>query len=150
MYYHMDTDQRENILREPKPNVPEDLPSSLADNLPSDLKTFFKEKYAPAFICRYVGRTQKYAPSFTQQEMKDLWYWWEGNGKSCLSQSKEYNDVNRLSSREAMKRRYEKKLEPYLNDNPDKWAEDLYNAVINNTHLMETWVNFPMQGVSIT
>ncbi|PGH13744.1 hypothetical protein AJ79_03443 [Helicocarpus griseus UAMH5409] len=145
MYYHMDTDQREKILREPKPLVPEDLPTSLADNLPSKLKSFFKEKYAPAFICRYVGRTQKYATSFTDQGFKNLWYWWEGNGKNCLSQSQEYNDINRLSSREAMKKRYADKLEPYLNNNPDQWAEDLYTALINSKHLMLVWANKPIQ-----
>lgn len=45
-----------------------------------------------------------------------------------------------------MKRRYEKKLEPYMNDNPDKWAEDLYKALNNNKHLMSKWVNDPTQG----
>ncbi|KAI1757865.1 hypothetical protein F4782DRAFT_475448 [Xylaria castorea] len=144
MYYHMDDTQREKILQVPKPNE-NDLPASLADNLPSQLKTFFKEKYGPAFICRYVGRTQKYMKSFTDQEMKDLWYWWQGNGENTLSHSEEYNDINRLSSREAMMRRNAKKLEPYLTSDPDDWATQLYNMLTTNKRLLRTFVHFPIQ-----
>lgn len=144
MYYHMDDTHREKILQVPKPTVPQELPSALADNLPSKLKTFFKERYGPAFICRYVGRTQKYMKSFTDQEMKNLWYWWQGNGKTSLSQSEEYNDINRLASREAMSRRYESNLEPYLNDNPDAWAQKLFESITNNKHLMLNWAIRPI------
>ncbi|KAH0598391.1 hypothetical protein MHUMG1_03689 [Metarhizium humberi] len=139
-----DENQREKILQIPKPTVPDELPAALADNLPDNLKTFFKDKYGPAFICRYVGRTQKYMKSFTDQEMKKLWYWWQGNGKDCLSQSEEYNDINRLSSREAMKRRYESNLQPYLDDNPDDWATKLFTEVTNNKRLLLNWVHFPI------
>ncbi|KAB8291299.1 hypothetical protein EYC80_009985 [Monilinia laxa] len=145
MYYHMDDTQREKILQVPKPNVPDELPAALADNLPAKLKTFFKEKYGPAFICRYVGRTQKYMKNFTDKEMKNLWYWWQGNGKNSLSQSEEYNDINRLSSREAMKRRYSDNLEPYLESDPDSWAQKLYDEITGNKHLLLTWVHFPIQ-----
>ncbi|KFG84691.1 hypothetical protein MANI_115552 [Metarhizium anisopliae] len=144
MYYHMDENQREKILQIPKPTVPDELPAALADNLPDNLKTFFEDKYGPAFICRYVGRTQKYMKSFTDQEMKKLWYWWQGNGKDCLTQSEEYNDINRLSSREAMKRRYESNLQPYLADNPDDWATKLFTEVTNNKRLLLNWVHFPI------
>ncbi|CAG8896706.1 unnamed protein product [Penicillium egyptiacum] len=146
MYYHMDDEQREKILREPKPIIGQDIPASLADNLPSKLKTFFKEKYAPAFICRYVGRTQKYSGSFTDQEIKNLWYWWEGNGPNSLSHSEEYNDINRLSSRTSMLEKYATQLEPYLNDNPEKWAKDLHTELIDNRHLMEIWIDQPIQN----
>ncbi|KAI1828148.1 hypothetical protein F4861DRAFT_245595 [Xylaria intraflava] len=144
MYYHMDSDQRENILREPIPIVGQDLPSSLADDLPENLKTFFKKKYAPAFICRYVARTQKYAPQFTNQEIKNLWYWWEGNGKNSLSQSEEYNDINRLSSRAAMQTLYEQQLEPYLSNDPDKWADDLCDQLLGDKHQMMIFISNPV------
>ncbi|KAI1762240.1 hypothetical protein GGR53DRAFT_532802 [Hypoxylon sp. FL1150] len=88
-----------------------------------------QEKYGPAFICRYVGRTQKYSSKFTTQQFNNLWYWWEGNGENSLSQSEEYNDINRLSSREAMKSLYSEKLAAYLTTDPDKWAEDLYGQI---------------------
>ncbi|ESZ94054.1 hypothetical protein SBOR_5580 [Sclerotinia borealis F-4128] len=145
MYYHMDEDQRDKILNEVKPSVPDELPSELADNLPDKLKTFFKDKYGPAFISRYVGRTQKYMSSFTDQEMKNLWYWWQGNGTNSLSQSEEYNDINRLSSRAAMERGYKDELQPYLQDNPDDWAQNLYEEITNNKRLLNTWVHFPIQ-----
>ncbi|CAD6446573.1 7630552f-96ab-41cf-8523-f973691513a3 [Sclerotinia trifoliorum] len=144
MYYHMDEDQRKDILKVPKPSVPKELPLALADNLPAELKTFFKDKYGPAFICRYVGRTQKYMSSFTDKDMKKLWYWWQGNGKNCLSQSEEYNDINRLSSREAMKGRYHDNLQPYLDSDPDNWASQLYDKITKNHALLITWVHFPI------
>ncbi|KAI0549850.1 hypothetical protein F4679DRAFT_228149 [Xylaria curta] len=144
MYYHMDDTQREKILQVPKPNQNE-LPASLGENLPANLKTFFKEKYGPAFICRYVGRTQKYMKSFSDQEMKDLWYWWQGNGENTLSHSEEYNDINRLSSREAMLRRNADKLEPYLTSDPDSWATQLFDMLSNNTRLLRSFVHFPIQ-----
>ncbi|KAI0413214.1 hypothetical protein F5X98DRAFT_296318 [Xylaria grammica] len=144
MYYHMDSYQRDKILQEHKPAIGKDIPSSLADELQGDLKAFLKQKYAPAFICRYVGRTQKYAAKFTDQEMKNLWYWWEGNGKNCLSQSEEYNDINRLSSRAAMISLYKEQLQPYLDSNRDQWAEDLSDQLLNDKHLMLIYANNPI------
>ncbi|KAI3320291.1 hypothetical protein HD806DRAFT_547485 [Xylariaceae sp. AK1471] len=104
-----------------------------------------RTKYAPAFICRYVSKTQKYSSEFTAQEMKNLWYWWEGNGKNSLSQSKEYNDVNRLSSRAAMNKLYEEKLALYLTDNPDQWAKDLCSELLGNKHQMRIYAYNPIQ-----
>ncbi|RAL15220.1 uncharacterized protein BO97DRAFT_463091 [Aspergillus homomorphus CBS 101889] len=107
---------------------------------------FFKNKYAPAFICRYVGRTSKYMNQFTTQEMNDLWYWWQGNGKKSLSQSQEYNDINRLSSREAMRRANEEKLEPYLADHPDNWASDLCTYLLQDDRQLQKWLHFPIDN----
>lgn len=142
----MDDIQREKILGQPKPMVPAELPSELAWSLHQDLKTFFKEKYAPAFICRYVGRTPKYMKSFTDKEIKKLWYWWEGNGKNSLSQSSEYNDINLMASRGAMRSTYASKLETYLNDNPDGWAEKLYNQSTKNKRMLLNWMSTPIQA----
>jgi hypothetical protein len=145
MLYHMDESQREKILQQPKPVPDKDIPVSLADSLPQNLKDFFKNKYAPAFICRYVGRTSKYMKDFTPQEMNDLWYWWQGNGKKSLSQSEEYNDINRLSSRAAMLRTNEK-LADYLQENPDDWAEQLCDYLLNNPRHLRQWAHFPIDG----
>ncbi|KNG86160.1 hypothetical protein ANOM_006584 [Aspergillus nomiae NRRL 13137] len=146
MMYHMDTDQRKNILREPQPTPGTDIPHSLAEDLPQELKDFFKDKYAPAFICRYVGRTQKYSSSFTKQEMRNLWYWWEGSGPNSLSQSEHYNDINRLGSRVAMQQLYQKQLEPYMNDHPEQWAQDLHDAIVGNPDIINDWVLKPVEG----
>lgn len=76
MFYHMDDDQREDLTGQAKP---EDLPSRLANDLPSDLQKFFQEKYAPAFLCQSVMRYEKYEEKFTEQEKKNMRYWWDGN-----------------------------------------------------------------------
>ncbi|KAI1435344.1 hypothetical protein GGR50DRAFT_687065 [Xylaria sp. CBS 124048] len=119
----------------------------LKDPSIKDLMTFsgYDERdYGPAFICRYVGKTQKYAPKFTEKEIKNLWYWFEGNGKNSLSQSEEYNDINRLSSRSAMLTLYDKNLEPYLTNNPDKWADDLCDQLLGDRHQMMVFINNPI------
>lgn len=76
MFYHMDDDQREDLTGQAKPTS---LNSSLAENLPSDLQKFFREKYAPAFLCQSVMRYEKYEDNFTEQEKKNMRYWWDGN-----------------------------------------------------------------------
>ncbi|KAG8409171.1 hypothetical protein J3459_017659 [Metarhizium acridum] len=146
MLYHMDDKQRDKILQQPKPVIDKDIPASLADNLPQKLKDFFKDKYAPAFICRYVGRTSKYMKDFKPQEMNDLWYWWQGNGKKSLSQSQEYNDINRLSSREAMFQANKEQLEAYLADSPDDWAEQLCGYLLSHPTQLRQWAHFPIDG----
>ncbi|KAJ5972881.1 uncharacterized protein N7479_002799 [Penicillium vulpinum] len=70
MHYHIDNKERKQILRDEKPIIDRDIPESLVDNLPSKLKAFFKEKHAPASVCRYPGRTQKNSGSFADQRMK--------------------------------------------------------------------------------
>ncbi|KAJ5546864.1 hypothetical protein N7494_004449 [Penicillium frequentans] len=146
MLYHMDDTQREKILREPKPLVPLELPCALARDLQRNLKTFFKERYAPAFICRYVGRTPKYLKSFTDKEIKNLWYWWEGSGKKSLSQSVEYNDINVMASRVAMLSTYESKLKVYLDNRPHEWAKKLHDNLINNKRMLRNWASQPLDG----
>lgn len=123
MYYHMDQRHREQFTTQTRP----ELPSELADSLPSKLKSFFKDKYAPAFLCRSIESFPKYATKFTKKERAKLWYWWEGNGKKCLSRSQEYNDLNAIASTQAMKYHYAKILDPFFNsaDGPDVWAEKL-------------------------
>lgn len=76
MFYHMDDDQREDLTGQSKPK---DLPLSLGANLPTDLQKFFREKYAPAFLCQSVMRYEKYEDNFTDQEKKNMRYWWDGN-----------------------------------------------------------------------
>ncbi|KAF2962631.1 hypothetical protein GQX73_g10942 [Xylaria multiplex] len=58
--------------------------------------------------------------------------------------SEEYNDINRLSSRAAMQSLYEEQLQPYLDDNPDQWAEDLCDQLLGDKHQMLIFINDPV------
>jgi hypothetical protein len=40
-----------------------------------------------------------------------------------------------------MLEKYAPQLEPYLNDNPEKWAKDLHTELLDNRHLMEIWID---------
>ncbi|KAI0976249.1 hypothetical protein F4678DRAFT_456572 [Xylaria arbuscula] len=144
MYYHMDQDDRKNFTTRSKPT---NLPSVLADNLPAQLKVFFHDKYAPAFLCRSVDSFDKYSSKFTTQERKRLWFWWEGNGDKCLARSQEYNDLNSIASREAMKLLYGADLAPFFEsaEGPDYWAEKFLKK-LSVKNVMSMLLTNPMQS----
>ncbi|KAF4177844.1 hypothetical protein CNMCM7927_002823 [Aspergillus lentulus] len=126
MYYHMDDKQREDLTDQAKPT---DLPSSLAGDLPADVKQFLREKYAPAFLCQMIKRDKKYGTYFSDKQKARLWYWWNGNGKTCLAKSKEYAQLTRISSGEAVKQYLGDELDGFMKDNPESWAETLYTEL---------------------
>ncbi|PYH30565.1 uncharacterized protein BO87DRAFT_342321 [Aspergillus neoniger CBS 115656] len=142
MFYHMDDNQREDLTGQAKPT---NLDSSLAENLPSDLRKFFREKYAPAFLCQSVMRYDKYEDKFTEQEKKNMRYWWDGNGDKCLAKSKEYAEINRRASVEAVRQFNKDILDKYLDDNPTEWACTLY-AALKDKGRMLTYLAHPIQG----
>ncbi|GAW22621.1 hypothetical protein ANO14919_121630 [Xylariales sp. No.14919] len=144
MYYHMNQDDRMQFTTRSKPT---NLPSVLADNLPARLKAFFHDKYAPAFLCRSIESFDKYSSKFTAKEKSRLWYWWEGNGDKCLARSQEYNDINGLASREAMKLLYGPDLAPFFEsaEGPDYWAAAL-SEKLSGTRLMHLWLTNPIQN----
>ncbi|GKZ49349.1 hypothetical protein AbraIFM66951_001754 [Aspergillus brasiliensis] len=142
MFYHMDDDQREKLTGQSKPK---DLPLSLAGNLPTDLQKWFREKYAPAFVCQSVMRYEKYEDKFTEQEKKNMRYWWDGNGDKCLAKSKEYAEINRRASVEAVCQFNKDVLDKYFDDNPKDWACTLYSALKNKGRML-TYLAHPIQG----
>lgn len=146
MYYHMNQDDRKEFTNTSKPTG---LPSGLADNLPTNLQKFFYDKYAPAFLCRSIESFDKYSAQFTPKEREKLWYWWEGNGDKCLSRTQEYNDLNNITSIEAMKMLYKNDLDPFYNSSktPDEWANELYGK-LGNKRIMNQFLTNPIQNVS--
>ncbi|RAL04454.1 uncharacterized protein BO80DRAFT_485021 [Aspergillus ibericus CBS 121593] len=142
MFYHMDDDQRTDLTGQSKPT---DLPLSLGENLPTDLQKFLREKYAPAFLCQSVAHYEQYEQQFTEQEKKNLRYWWDGNGDNCLAKSKHYAEINRRTSLEAVRRFNSDILDKYLDDNPEEWACTLYCALKNEGRML-TYLAHPIQG----
>ncbi|RAK93737.1 hypothetical protein BO79DRAFT_284299 [Aspergillus costaricaensis CBS 115574] len=140
--YGYDEVAREDLTGQAKPT---NLDSSLAENLPSDLRKFFREKYAPAFLCQSVMRYDKYEDKFTEQEKKNMRYWWDGNGDKCLAKSKEYAEINRRASVEAVRQFNKDILDKYLDDNPTEWACTLY-AALKDKGRMLTYLAHPIQG----
>ncbi|RAQ44153.1 hypothetical protein AFGD_012535 [Aspergillus flavus] len=139
MYYHMDDKQREDLTDQAKPT---DLPSSLAGDLPADVKQFLREKYAPAFLCQMVKRDKKYGTYFSDKQKARLWYWWNGNGKTCLAKSKEYAQLTRISSGEAVKQYLGDELDGFMKDNPESWAETVYTE-LKSDRRMYWYMNCP-------
>lgn len=143
MFYQMDDKDREDFTTRGKPTT---LPDSLADGLSQELKDFLHSKYAPAYLCRSVVETEKYESKFTDKERKKLWYWWEGNGDNCLAKSKEYSNINNLTTIEAMKQSHKSALDKFLNDNPKSWADKMA-ATLQREPVMDHFMANPIQEV---
>lgn len=141
MLYHMDQDDRDQFTTE---NKPTNLPTELAEGLGRDLKTFLHDKYAPAWLCQSFAASDKYADQFTSQQQKKLWYWWHGNGKRCLARSKEYNDINKLTSVHGVRAAYKSWIGPYVEDNPGDWAQRML-AVLQDPLVVDYQINSPIQ-----
>ncbi|PWY96530.1 hypothetical protein BO94DRAFT_570823 [Aspergillus sclerotioniger CBS 115572] len=141
MLYHMNQDDRETFTQLGKPG---DLPVELADGLSEDIKTFLRTKYAPAWLCQSFVASDKYASKFTDKEKKKLWYWWHGNGKNCLAQATEYNEINKLASMEGVKTSYKTWITPYLQQNSQDWAQRMLN-VLQVPIVLDFFVQNPIQ-----
>jgi hypothetical protein len=146
MFYHMDQDARANFTNSSKPT---DLPSSLADNLKPELKTFLKTKYAPAYLCQSFEATHKYRAMFTDKERKKLWYWWHGNGEKCLARTKEYKELTNLTGVQGVKNLYGYFINSYLSDNPKSWAQSMLK-VLQDPQVLDYVLTTPIQDVSIS
>jgi hypothetical protein len=81
MYYHMSESDRTTFLQYPKPN---NLPVELAENLPQDLKTWFHDTYAPAYVSFMLSQvaqedSSSWKVNFDEAEKDKIWYWWSGS-----------------------------------------------------------------------
>ncbi|KAH8429158.1 uncharacterized protein LDX57_006827 [Aspergillus melleus] len=145
MYYHMSNKQLE-LTGQTRPT---NLATSLADSLPDELSSFLREKYASAFLCQVVKRDKTYGKKLTDQEKRNLWYWWNGNGKQCLSRSKEYAEITRIASTEALIEYMGDDLQRFLDDDPQTWARRLYDEITQERR-MYMYMKYPMQGAAGT
>lgn len=68
-------------------------------------------------------------------------------GDKCLAKSKEYAEINRRASFEAVREFNKDVLDKYLDDDPTKWACTLY-AALKDEGRMLTYLAHPIQGVS--
>ena len=87
MFYHMSESDRTNFLQFPKPK---DLPVELAEQLPSDLKAWIRDKYATAYVSFSISQVKKadskdWRVNFTDEEKDKIWYWWSGSVSSPCS-----------------------------------------------------------------
>ncbi|KAH8429650.1 uncharacterized protein LDX57_007322 [Aspergillus melleus] len=123
VWWHMDASQRQTFTTADKP-PDEDLPRELRENLDPKLKEFIRNKYGPAFISRSITQIRQHKDKFTEEERKKVWYWWEGSGPTCLSRSKEFQQLNNLASIHAMRKLHSDTLDKYLPE-AQKWAEAL-------------------------
>ncbi|KAJ5587160.1 uncharacterized protein N7459_002925 [Penicillium hispanicum] len=124
MYYHMDQKQLDDFTIRGRPTQ---LPSQLTTQLDPNLREWLKNTYAPAFIAQNISQIEKYSDRFKDNEREKVWYWWAGNGDKCLAHTKEYTQINAITSSYAMKTKYS-----CLDVTPSKGeelAKGLYDAI---------------------
>lgn len=77
MYYHMKSQDREQIYGSEQPEVPD----SLGKNLPSSLSSWICGTYAPAFTALEIMKsvpTKGWTTTFTDEEKARIKYFWTG------------------------------------------------------------------------
>ncbi|KDR76297.1 hypothetical protein GALMADRAFT_140011 [Galerina marginata CBS 339.88] len=148
MYYHMDDSGRSQFLQFPKPT---NLPLEIAQNLPQTLKTWIHDVYAPAYITYMLSQVEAkdvtWRGNLTDDEKAKVWYWWSGSGSLCLSQSKEYNDINELAAVAAMDELYGTTLEPYRSVRNDgkTWGQYMLDG-LKNSRSLSALLKSPING----
>ncbi|KAL2751802.1 hypothetical protein ACRALDRAFT_1073126 [Sodiomyces alcalophilus JCM 7366] len=130
MFYHMKDEDRKNFTTRSRPD-PKDLGPELTTQLPDDIREWLQNTYAPAFITRSITQIEEFKKKFKTGDTEKVWYWWSGNplypkasvgnrlltrhhlsqGEKCLSNSKEFNKLNRLAAAHAMKKLHPKELD---------------------------------------
>ena len=148
MLFHMDKTTRKEILNiEIDPHIGDqvgDVPEAISTKLDAGLIGWLKDTYAPAYICMQMsGFTSEQVKEwndnakFTNVDKKRIRYWWTGKGPDCLSQSKQYKQLNTLSSAYAA-RQLLPDLNAYIMDADDglggeKWAAAYFKPLSKPT-----------------
>ncbi|KAI9038244.1 uncharacterized protein KD926_011183 [Aspergillus affinis] len=74
------------------------MPAELKSQLPTEVKTFLHDTYAPAFIAQMVGANSEYRKYLSNPDCEKIRYWWAGNDAKCLAKSKWYVALNKIAS----------------------------------------------------
>ncbi|KAM0513498.1 hypothetical protein ACHAPE_007760 [Trichoderma viride] len=126
MSYHMDKDDRKTFLGQQDPPAlsddperPDLLPTELS-TLDDRLKVWLNKTYANAFIAwnwsqRSEDDQNKAKAKFSKQDRDKLVYFWKGKGKNCLSHQREFEELNRITTRLAIRRKVPR-VTQYMND----------------------------------
>jgi hypothetical protein len=70
-------------------------------------------------------------------------------GDKCLAKSKEYNQLNSLTSVYAVRQLYATTLDKYIADGPTKWANEMVADITKSKHAFNGYLRAPFGGVSI-
>ncbi|UNI18784.1 hypothetical protein JDV02_005034 [Purpureocillium takamizusanense] len=128
MFYHMKEDDRKKFTNKELPD-PRVIGSELTHQLSRNLSEWLKNVYAPAFITRSITQIDRFKERLQKNgQAEKVWYWWSGNGKKCLSNAKEFNQLNRIASIRAMKQLYKSHLDQDIGTSR-QLAQKLYTVI---------------------
>lgn len=123
MYYHMDNDERDMFFKVAKPtDLDKDFADSLDTTCGKDTKEWFKKTYARAYICQVLTQHSiglDGAQKFTETEKRNIRYFWNGHGASCLSREDRYKTLEKKIARKLI-------LATALSDDPHDTIENTY------------------------
>ncbi|KEF54964.1 uncharacterized protein A1O9_08616 [Exophiala aquamarina CBS 119918] len=107
MAYHMNEDDRKVFVGE----KPDTLPREYAAGLDSTTAAWMRDTYAPAYICQILAQSDESirdSLKFTAQERKNIKYFWNGKGPSCLSRATIFKNLERSVTRYVIRTKYDK------------------------------------------
>ena len=150
--FHMSDDDRNTFTGDTKPTegkAADQIPTALGSNLDTGIVDWIQKTYVPMWIAKRIismsDATQNtWRETFSNQQKKKIDYFWNGKGKTCLSQAPEYNLLNQISATYGL-RITSSRLAQYADDPvPDpspgpthgmsggkRWAAVLYNIKAN-------------------
>ena len=121
--FHMSDDDLTNFAGERRPvqgKAIDQVPQELGSNLSSELAHWLQSTYIPLWIAKRVISTDEKTQSqwrqqFTNAEKKRIDYFWNGKGKTCLSQCPKYKLLNQICATQALRTTYSR-LAQYADD----------------------------------
>lgn len=119
----MDNDERDMFFKVAKPtDLDKDFADSLDTTCGKDTKEWFKKTYARAYICQVLTQHSiglDGAQKFTETEKRNIRYFWNGHGASCLSREDRYKTLEKKIARKLI-------LATALSDDPHDTIENTY------------------------
>ncbi|KAF4954497.1 hypothetical protein FSARC_12110 [Fusarium sarcochroum] len=150
MIWHIDPEDR-NVFcgTEEKPN---NLDPSFTARIQSEIATWIKNEYFPAYICRMLATNNGSIStpySFTSQELNSINYWWTGKGTGTLSASKEYKFLSQAVQRYVTLQTYPLVAKLYEGGRGCHYSDLLYQKVTASPRLLAGLQNRdPQTGTS--
>lgn len=147
MLYHMDASDRKKFIGVEQPSVgssADQVPSDLGPNMESGLRDWITSKYIPAWLTQRIStmgdmNKDAFRRQLTVKQRKRLRYWWEGKGKSCMSQDDHYNHLNAVAANYTLRRTVPRVNDFLEDDNKGNTAKTKYKLATTDLNGGKRW-----------
>ena len=130
MQWHMKAEDRKLFFN--AVDKPTGLPAELTTSIEgTEEATWIRDTYANAYICQILTHSDGQIGSeyrFTEQEKKNVNYFWNGNGPNCLAKSTIYKNLERTISRYQIRQMYKVIDKIHKESTGLEYSNSLYDA----------------------